>query len=46
MSYEEEEVRKVSFQANEMLTAAIQMVNREETINFSKVMPLLKNMLS
>lgn len=29
-----------------MLTAAIQMVNREETINFSKVMPLLKNMLS
>lgn len=46
MSYEEEEVRKVSFQANEMLSAAIQMINREETINFSKVMPLLKNMLS
>lgn len=29
-----------------MLSAAIQMINREETINFSKVMPLLKNMLS
>jgi hypothetical protein len=29
-----------------MLIEAIQMVNQEETINFSKVMPLLKNMLS
>lgn len=46
MSHEEEEVRKASFSANELLMTVIQMVKREETINFSKVMPLLKGMLS
>ena len=46
MSSDEEEVRKASLNANELLMAAIQMVKREETINFSKVMPLLKGMLS
>jgi hypothetical protein len=29
-----------------MLAAAIKLVNQEEQINFEKVMPLLKNMLS
>jgi hypothetical protein len=42
----EEEVGKLPAQANKILIEAIQMVNQEETINFSKVMPLLKNMLS
>ena len=46
MSSDEEEVRKASLNANELLMTAIQMVKREETINFSKVMPLLKGMLS
>lgn len=46
MSHEEEEVRKASLNANDLLMQNIQMINREETINFSKVMPLLKDMLS
>ena len=46
MSNEEEEVRKASISANDLLMNGIQMINKEETINFSKVMPLLKEMLS
>jgi vacuole morphology and inheritance protein 14 len=46
MSHEEEEVRKASISGNDLLMNGIQMINKEETINFSKVMPLLKEMLS
>jgi hypothetical protein len=46
MSHEEEEVRKASLASNELLMQNIQKINKEETINFSKVMPLLKEMLS
>jgi len=42
MSHEEEEVRKASLASNELLMQNIQKINKEETINFSKVMPLLK----
>ena len=46
MSHEEEEVRKASISGNDLLMNGIQIINKEETINFSKVMPLLKEMLS
>jgi oligoendopeptidase F len=46
MSNQDEEVRKAALAANDMLMSNIQLVNKEMKINFVKVMPLLKEMLS
>jgi len=42
MSHDEEEVRKASLSANDLLMQNIQMINKEMAVNFNKVMPLLK----
>lgn len=46
MSHEEEEVRRASISANDMLMQNITLINRELRVNFNKVMPLLKEMLA
>jgi vacuole morphology and inheritance protein 14 len=46
MSHEEEDVRRAALSANDLLMQNIQMINKELAVNFAKVMPLLKEMLS
>jgi hypothetical protein len=46
MSNEEEEVRKESINANDILMEAVVKMERDEPINFIKVIPILKEVLS
>lgn len=42
MSHEEEEVQKAAQAANDKLMSAIQLLDRKQNVNFTKVMPKLK----
>ena len=46
MSNEEEEVRQESVRANDMLLEAVHRIERQQPINFSYVVPILKEALS
>lgn len=42
MSHEEEDVQKAAQASNDKLMSAIQLLGREQSVNFAKVMPKLK----
>jgi hypothetical protein len=46
MSHEEEEVQRAAQTANDKLMSAVQLLGREQSVNFAKVMPKLKEMLA
>ena len=46
MGSEDEGVQKAAYTANDKLMIAIQQLKKEESVNFAKVMPKLKEMLA
>jgi hypothetical protein len=46
MGHEDEGVQRAAYAANDKLMSAIQLLNKEESVNFAKVMPKLKEMLA
>ena len=46
MGYEDEGVQRAAHTANDKLMSAIQLLNKEQSVNFTKVMPKLKEMLN